>query len=393
MSLRHAAIPPIGFSVPVTDVVLLYPPAAPANRPYPFRLLFGLMTERKVLGLPLRWPIVGAPMAGGPSTPALAGAVSNAGGLGFLAAGYLDATALGRQVGELRRLTRAPFGVNLFVPQYGAVDEVALDRYIASLRTEAEALGVEAVPTWDDDGWEDKLELLTGDPVPVVSFTFGCPTPEIVRRLQKVGSRVVVTATTPIEASVAREAGADGVAAQGIEAGGHQATFADDAAPDTGWGLLALVTAIRHEVPLPVIAAGGLMTGADVAAVISAGAGAAALGTALLRCPESGASEVHKAALSDRRFGATAITRAFSGRRARGLVNAFMDAHPDAPSAYPHINNATRALRRAAVARGDPHGTNLWAGQGFRLARHRPAAEIISTIGYDFEARAVRGWG
>jgi nitronate monooxygenase len=221
-----------------------------------------------------------------------------------------------------------------------------------------------------------------------VSFTFGCPAPEIVSRLHEVGSQVVVTVTTPAEASMAADAGADAVAAQGIEAGGHQGTFLDDTAPDAGWGLLALVTAIRHQVQVPVIAAGGLMTGADVAAVVRAGAAAAQLGTALLRCPESGASEVHKSALTDPTFGETQITRAFSGRRARGLVNDFMRAHPDAPSAYPHINNATRALRRQSVARGDPHGTNLWAGQGFRLAQDRPAAEVVAAIGSEFEALA-----
>ena len=266
-------------------------------------------------------------------------------------------------------MTSSPFGVNLFVPGRVEVDQVALDAYLASLTAEAEAAGVEVTPTWDDDGWWDKLELLASDPVPVVSFTFGCPPPGVVRRLQDVGSRVVVTVTTPAEASAAAGVGVDAVCAQGIEAGGHQGAFADDMAGDTGWGLLALVTAARHEVRLPVMAAGGLMTGADVAAVVVAGAVAAQLGTAFLRCPESGAPDVHKAALSDPRFGATAITRAFSGRRARGLVNDFMRAHPDAPSAYPQINNATRALRRESVARGDPQGTNLWAGQGFRLAR------------------------
>ena len=137
------------------------------------------------------------------------------------------------------------------------------------------------------------------------------------------------------------------------------------------------------------VAAGGLMTGADVAAVVRAGAVAAQLGTAFLLCPESGASAAHQAALADPSFSGTAITRAFSGRRARGLVNDFMRAHPDAPSAYPEINNATRALRRQAVARGDPQAINLWAGQGFRLAQARPAAEIMATIGSEFEDRAA----
>jgi nitronate monooxygenase len=351
------------------------------------------MPATDLLGLSLRWPVVGAPMAGGPSTPALAAAVSNAGGLGFLAGGYLDATALERQMGETRRLTSLAFGVNLFVPQEAVVDEAAVRSYLDSLRPEAETAGVGVVARWDDDGWPEKVVLLTDDPVPVVSFTFGCPPTDVVRRLHKVGSQVVVTVTSPDEAAVAAGAGADALGVQGIEAGGHQGTFRDDVAPDTGWGLLALLTAVRRAVDLPVIAAGGLMTGTDVAAVVRAGAAAAQLGTAFLRCPESGAPEFYKSALADPAFTTTAITRAFSGRRARGLVNGFMEAHPDAPSAYPQINNATRALRRVAGARHDRHGTNLWAGQGFRLAQARPAAEVIAAVGSEFENLSPGGGG
>ena len=333
-------------------------------------------------------PIVGAPMAGGPGTPALAAAVSNAGGLGFLAAGYVSPERLANDIAAARAATTGPIGVNLFVPQPSVADIYQLDYYAEALDELAEHYDVEVGhPNFgDDDGWQQKLELLTRHPVPVVSFTFGCPTPEVISALQAVGSKVVITVTTPGEAGVVARAGADAVCAQGIEAGGHQGSFTDDTAPDAGWGLLALVSAIRHEVRIPVIAAGGLMTGAAVAAVVRAGAVAAQLGTALLRCPESGASEMHKTALADPAFTGTSITRAFSGRRARGLVNDFMRAHPDAPSAYPHINNATRALRRAAVARHDPHTTNLWAGQGFRLAQDRPAAEVITTIGTECEA-------
>jgi nitronate monooxygenase len=325
-------------------------------------------------------------MAGGPSTPALVAAVGGAGGLGFLAGGYLGAESLEGQIREVRRLTPAPFGVNLFFPQSPDVDDAAVTAYLDSLKPEGQALGVEIRGSWDDDGWSEKLEVLARQAVALVSVTFGCPAAAIVRTLQSAGSKVVVTVTTPQEAAMAAAAGVDAVAAQGTEAGGHQGTFSDDRDPDTAWGLLALVTAIRHLVDLPVIAAGGLMTGTDVAAVVRAGAAAAQLGTALLRCPESGAPEVHKAALADPRFATTGITRAFSGRRARGLVNDFMRAHPNAPSAYPQINNATREMRRAAVARGDPHGTNLWAGQGFRLAQARPAAEIIDAIGSEFDA-------
>lgn len=338
------------------------------------------------LGMSVRWPIIGAPMAGGPSTPALAAAVTEAGGVGFLAGGYKTAEAMGGEICDLRRLTSGPFGVNLFVPQPRPVDDEALRAYLVTLRSEDGDPGTEVVPAWDDDGWLDKLGVLEQSAVPLVSFTFGCPPTSVLSRLRRAGSSVVVTVTTPDEARLAASAGADAVAAQGIEAGGHQGSFHDDVLPDTAWGLLALITGIRHTVDLPVIAAGGLMTGSDVAAVLRAGAVAAQLGTAFLRTPESGAHAIYKAALADPDFSGTAITRAFSGRRARGLINDFIRTHPDAPSAYPQINNATREMRRAALARGDPHTVNLWAGQGYRLAEARPAADVVARIGAELDA-------
>lgn len=341
-----------------------------------------------MLGLPVRWPIIGAPMAGGPSTPALAAAVSDAGGLGFLAAGYRTGEAMSAEIAAVRALTPAPFGVNLFMPQDPSVDDRAVADYLATLRPEATRFGVEVVPSWDDDGWDDKLQRLQADPVrvPVVSFTFGCPDRSVITGLQRAGSRVVVTVTTPDEARAAAAAGVDAVGAQGIEAGGHQGTFDDHRPLDGGWGLDALLEAIIEEVSVPTIAAGGLADGADVARVIAAGAVGAQLGTALLRSPECGAHRTYKAALVDPAFtDGTGLTRAFSGRRARGLVNAFMRDHPDAPSAYPQINNATRALRRQATEHGDAQVINLWAGLGFRSAEARPAGEIISTIGRRFE--------
>jgi nitronate monooxygenase len=344
-----------------------------------------------VLGLPVRWPIVGAPMAGGPSTPALAAAVSHAGGLGFLAAGYRTGEAMSAEIAAVRALSPAPFGVNLFVPQDPSVDVRAVADYLAALRPEAARFGVEVVPSWDDDGWDEKLQRLEADPVPVVSFTFGCPDRSVIAGLQRAGSRVVVTVTTPDEARAAAAAGVDAVGAQGIEAGGHQSTFDDHRPLEEGWDLDDLLDAIIDEVDVPVIAAGGLSDGADVARVIAAGAVGAQLGTALLRSPESGAHRIHKAALADPAFGAgTGLTRAFSGRRARGLVNAFMRHHPDAPSAYPQINNATRALRRRAAEEGDAQAINLWAGLGFRSAEARPAGEIVATIGRRFEVLSGR---
>ncbi len=333
-----------------------------------------------LLGHPVRWPIVGAPMAGGPSNPRLVAAVAEGGGLGFLAAGYLDAGAMMDEVAAVRRSSDAPFGVNVFVPQDPQVDEVAVAAYLEELRPEAAAAGVTLDPTYDDGDWAAKLDRLAGDPVPLVSFTFGCPTADVLERLRRAGSTVVVTVTTPEEAATAEARGADAVCAQGIEAGGHQGSF-DDAEPTTPRGTLQLVAAVHRQVGIPVVAAGGLMTGAQASAALAAGAVGIQLGTALLRSPESGAPAFHKQALVDRAFAATALTRAFTGRRARGLVNDFMRAHPDAPSAYPAINNATRDLRRQAVARGDAHGTNLWAGEGYAAAQAQPAARIVEGIG------------
>jgi nitronate monooxygenase len=328
-------------------------------------------------------------MAGGPSTPALCAAVSNAGGLGFLAAGYKSAQSVVDEVTAVRTLTGAPFGVNVFVPGQPAVDDGAVNDYLATLKDEADRFGVPLAARWDDDAWSDKLEALGGLGVPMVSFTFGCPSAAVVKRLHRAGSVVVVSVTTPEEAVLARSAGADALGAQGIEAGGHQATFSDDVPLKSGLRLSQLLPALKRQVDLPVIAAGGLMGGADVARVIASGAAAAQLGTAFLRTPESGANDIYKSALADPAYDGTTITRAFSGRRARGLVNRFIQAHPDAPaSTYPEVNNATRALRAEAARRGDPQSINLWAGEGYTFAADQPAAQIVARIGAEYEAAA-----
>ena len=343
-------------------------------------------------------PIIQAPMAGGGSRPELTAAVCEAGGFGFLAAGYKTAPEMQSEIAATRRATSKPFGVNVFVPRRSVADPAAVANYLATLAPEATRLGVDiGEAIWEDDDWAAKLDALRTDPVPIVSFTFGCPAHHEMAALQQAGSLVVVTVTTPGEAEVAASAGADGLALQGAEAGGHRGSFGDPMGTESDIGLLALIGAVRSEVDLPLIAAGGIMEGRDVAAVLVAGAVAAALGTAFLRCPESGASPTHKAALADPRFTTTDITRAFSGRRARGLVNRFMTDHPDAPVAYPEINNATKALRRAAATAGDPEALHLWAGQGFRSSRDLPAGQIVREIAAELShalsgARAA-GWG
>ncbi|MEU3449577.1 nitronate monooxygenase [Streptomyces thermolilacinus] len=331
-----------------------------------------------------RYPIVQAPMAGGASCPALAAAVSEAGGLGFLAAGYKTADGMYQEVQQIRALTTRPFGVNLFMPQPGQADPAAVEVYRQQLAGEAAWYDTPLGETdrGRDDGYDAKLAILLDDPVPVVSFTFGCPTAETVAAFARVGTRTVVTVTSADEARAAERAGADAVCVQGVEAGGHQGTHRDD--PETessGTGLLALVTLVREAVGLPILAAGGLMRGAQIAAVLAAGAEAAQLGTAFLVCPESGADPVHKRAVTDPLFTHTELTRAFSGRPARGLVNRFMREHgPYAPAAYPEVHHLTSGLRKAAAKAKDPQGMALWAGQGHRLARELPAGQLVDVL-------------
>jgi nitronate monooxygenase len=333
----------------------------------------------------LQHPIVLAPLGGGPSTPALAAAVSDAGGLGFLAAGYRTGAATRAAIRELRALTAAPFGVNVFVPTAVEVDEAALAAYLERLQAEARRYGAEVgEPRLDDDDWEAKLAVVREERVPVVSFTFGCPATGVIRSLQEGGAEVWVTVTDASEARRAREAGADALVAQGMEAGGHRGGWDDrDDAEDLS--VLALLRLVRAEVDLPLIATGGIADGAAVAAVLAAGAAAAQIGSAFMLAPEAGTHPAHRAALVG--DGATALTRAFTGRRARGLRNRFLTEHSGhATVAYPQIHHATAPLRAAARAQDDPDGFNLWAGQAHRLARALPGGEIVRMLAEDARA-------
>jgi nitronate monooxygenase len=320
-------------------------------------------------------PIVQAPLAGGPSTPALAAAVSDAGGLGFVAAGYKTAAAMREEIAATRALTRAPFGVNVFAARPTEAPPGELDAYAQRIR---EALDAEpAEPRSDDDAFAEKVAALLEDPVPLVSFTFGCPDRELVERLHGAATEVWVTVTDAGEARAAAEAGADALVVQGAEAGGHRGGFDDARA--AGHGLLSLIQLVRAAVDLPVVASGGIATGRAVAAVLVAGSAAAQIGTAFMRCPEAATSAPHREALA--RPGETAITRAFTGRAARGIVNRFMtDVGESAPRAYPAIHHMTAPIRAQARKAGDADRINLWAGETHELAREEPAGELVRRL-------------
>ena len=327
-------------------------------------------------------PIVGAPMAGGPGSPALAAAVSNAGGLGFIPAGYLSAERFADDIAAARAMSTGPLGVNLFVPQPSVADWVQLDYYADELEEIAEHYQVEVGrPEFgDDDDWERKLEVVADVRPELVSFTFGVPSPDVIKRLGALGILVMVTVTSGYEAAVAVAAGADSLVVQGPGAGGHRGTFAPDMEPGTE-SLHQLIDRIRRTHDVPIIAAGGLGTAEGVAGVLRRGAVAAQVGTALLLSDEAGTSQAHRTAMKNQLFAKTIVSRAFSGRYARGLENEFTRLLDRvAPLGYPEVNQMTSPIRQAAIDVDDPNGTNLWAGKAFREARTGPAADIVASL-------------
>jgi nitronate monooxygenase len=332
-------------------------------------------------GLDLDIPVIAAPMAGGASTPALVIAAARAGGLGFLAAGYKTPQALAGQITEVRS-AGVPFAVNVFAPNPVPADPAAYRRYARAIRPEAERYGLELPggdPAEDDDHWADKVALLIGDPVPLVSFTFGFPEPQVVAALHRAGSVVALTVTSAQEARAAAEAGADLLVVQASAAGAHSGTLTPQRLPPPV-PLTTLIAQVRAETAVPVLAAGGLGQPGDVAAAFRAGAAAAVVGTVLLRSDESGASPAYRAALAGPARH-TIVTRAFTGRPARGLRNVFTDLYDAvAPGGYPAIHHLTSPLRRAAAKAGDMERLHLWAGAAYRHASDEPAGRILARL-------------
>jgi nitronate monooxygenase len=230
-------------------------------------------------------------------------------------------------------------------------------------------------PRFDDDQLPSKLELVTELRIPVLSFTFGCPSIQQVQALHERDIAVWVTVTDIDEGEQAAAAGADALIAQGVEAGGHRGSF-QDADGHGELSLLPLLRLLAQSTELPLIASGGIADGAGIAAALAAGAQAVQIGTGFMRSREAATGQAHREALAQPR--PTAVTRAFTGRRGRGIVNTFMREHDSAaPSAYPHVHHMTAPLRAAARRAGDGEGVNLWAGEAHLLAQEQPAAELI----------------
>ncbi|WP_433798976.1 nitronate monooxygenase [Actinomycetospora sp. CA-084318] len=334
-------------------------------------------------------PVVAAPMAGGPSTPALVAAVARAGGFGYLAAGYLTADALAAQLAELRQRSEEPFGVNLFLPDPSPRTrrrDRAVAAYARRITGEARAVLVElgdphpATDPDDGPGLDAKIRVLAADPPDTISVTFALPDADRLAALRATGARLLATVTSPEEARAAADAGFDGLVVQGTDAGGHRGTHAVAVEPNDV-DTIDLVRALRPHTALPLVAAGGIADAAGVRRALDAGAEQVQLGTAFLRTDEAGTSATHRDALADPAFSGTTVTRAFTGRAARALTNRFAVEHgPAAPAAYPELHHLTRPVRTAAAKAGDTERLHLWAGVHFRRATDGPAAEVVRAL-------------
>jgi nitronate monooxygenase len=333
--------------------------------------------------LGLTYPIIQAPMAG-TSTPALAAAVSNEGGLGSLGLGSVDAAKARTMIEATAGLTNRAVNVNLFCHRPPIRDETRDARWIEALRPEFEKFGTKPPPALREIYQsfvtdQAMLEMLLETCPKVVSFHFGLPPPATVKALKSAGIILLASATNLAEAMAVEEAGIDAVVAQGYEAGGHRGVF-DPEGPDSQLGTLALTGLLVDRLTIPVIAAGGIMNGAGIAAVLKLGAVAAQLGTAFVGCPESDADQGYRAALKSDAANHTVMTKAISGRPARCLANRFTALDDSRAAGYPMAYDAGKALNAAAKAKGEYGYGAQWAGQGAPLARFMPAADLMAAL-------------
>jgi nitronate monooxygenase len=347
--------------------------------------------------LGIRLPIIQAPMAG-TSTPAMAAVVTNAGGLGSLGLGSSNAEAARKMIRDTRALSGGPINVNLFCHLPATADPVREAGWLRWLAPRFAGFGAEppkAIREIYTSFLADPamLAMLLEERPAVVSFHFGLPPAQTIAALKNAGIVLLASATHPHEARQIVAAGIDAIVAQGIEAGGHRGVF-DSTEVDDGLGTFVLTRLLVRNSGLPVIAAGGIMDGAGIAAALALGAQAAQLGTAFVGTAESAADEGYRRALLQNPEARTAFTASISGRKARSLLNRFtaLDADPAKPAApdYPIVYDAGKALHAAAKAKGEYGYGAQWAGQAAPLARALPAAELVEKLSAELD-EALRG--
>lgn len=337
----------------------------------------------------LQLPLILAPLAGGPSTPALAAAVSNAGGLGSLGCAYLDPKAIAQEVKETRSKTSRPFAVNLFVPtEDPKIDEMALHRALKALKPYRDELEL-AKPVFKPpyaENFDDQFEVVLREKPAAFSFVFGMLHRHYIDECRREGIYTMGAATTLDEALLLQESGVDAIVAQGVEAGGHRAIF-DAHKEDPQIGVMPLVSLLKDHIRVPLIAAGGIMNGRGIKAVVDLGAQAAQLGTAFLLCEEAGTNKAYRLFLLDTQQRTTHLTRAFSGRLARGIENRFIMEMMGKESAilpFPAQNAFTRDIRAKAAQLRRPEFLSMWAGEGVAQIRTMKAAELVAVLASEY---------
>ncbi len=337
--------------------------------------------------LNLTYPIIQAPMAGA-TTPELAATVSNFGGLGSLGSGMTAPNVLTSQIDTIKSLTDRPFMINLMVlSEYeSSIFDTAIPAWLSEYYQENDI--VAELPERPAQNFTDQLQVLYDNPVPVASFTFGIISAEQVQHLQSVGTRVIGTANHPLEAKAWSEIGADAVCVQGVEAGGHRSGWLPQSETDP-LGLLTLISQTRACTEIPLIAAGGIMTAQDIKAVQAAGAELAQMGTAFLTTDQCGINDTYKQALIDAsqglRSSETRLTRLFSGKLARGLLNDYLSdfaqfESTDVLPLYPQLNAMTKSMRAHAAHNLDAEHLSLWAGQGVTLVKQESTLDLLERL-------------
>jgi nitronate monooxygenase len=344
--------------------------------------------------LKLACPIIQGPMAGGGDTPALVAAVSEAGGLGFIGAAYLSPEQIVEAAKSVRTKTSKPFGINLFAPSNAKEGAADAGPMIKRLAVYAAELGIPppALSTTKGVSFDDQVAAVAQTDAAAFSFTFGVPGADALKRIKAKGMFVLGTATTVDEAIELEAAGVNAVIAQGSEAGGHRGTFAAEFSAAMV-GVMALVPQTVDAVRIPVVAAGGIMDGRGIAAALTLGASGVQMGTAFLTCDEAGPPAVYKERILKAREHETRVTRTFSGRPARGIVNRLMeevDAAASEIAPFPIQNALTRPIRSAAAQQGKADYLSLWAGQGLRLARRAKAGNLVAQLISETEAALAR---
>ena len=339
--------------------------------------------------LNIEYPIIQAPMAGGVTTSKLVASVSNAGGLGMVGAGYMTPNQMRTQIRELKQLTPNPFGINLFVPNEFEVKEDEIRTSNQLMNGFRDELGLPRKETMEIPNsnsvyatFKEQIKVVVEEKVPICTFTFGIPPKEMIEEIKKQNILLMGTATTLKEAVANEKAGMDIIVVQGSEAGGHRGNFMEED-QESLIGLMSLIPQVVDHVGVPVVAAGGIMDGRGLMASICLGAKGVQMGTAFLTCMESGAHPVHKEAILNAEGDHTVLTRAFSGKWARGIKNRFiseMQAQQDKLPSFPVQNSLTQDIRKKSGEQNNPEFMSLWSGQSAVLAKNQTVEALIQEI-------------